>query len=412
MEWNSILKRNGNGSPEQNGNGHGISYRSGNGHPPEESLENRARSTAPGGEQGPLVIAQVAPLYESVPPVGYGGTERVVSYLTEQLVAEGHDVTLFAAGDSRTSARLVAASQRSLRLDDRCRDPLVHHILLLERVLAEAHRFDVIHFHCDYIHFPSSRRLPVPAVTTLHGRLDHPDLVPLYREFADTPLVSISDAQRAPLPWAGWKATIHHGLPASYGGATLKSRGYLAFVGRVSPEKRLDLAIEIARRSGKNLRVAAKVDANDRDYFDDVIRPLLDEPGVEFLGEIGEEEKMKLLGESDALVFPIDWPEPFGLVMIEALACGIPVIAFRRGSVPEVIQDGVTGYVVNNVDEAVGAVARIGDLSRSACRAAFEQRFTAERMASDYVATYRSLLGSLARERAKRDARFLQTVAE
>jgi glycosyltransferase involved in cell wall biosynthesis len=358
----------------------------------------------------PLAIGLVAPLYESVPPKLYGGTERIVSYLTEELVAQGHDVTLFAAGDSQTSARLVPGSARSLRLDEACENPLAHHIVLLERVMRESHRFDLIHFHCDFIHFPLSRRLPIPTLTTLHGRLDLPDLVPVYREFRDTPLVSVSDAQRAPLPWADWRATIHHGLPETYG-ACSTARGYLAFLGRISPEKRLDRAIEIARRAGMDLRIAAKVDLLDRDYFDDVIHPLLDEPGVEFLGEIGDEEKERFLGEASAMLFPIDWPEPFGLVMIEAMACGTPVIGFRRGSVPEVIDDGVTGYVVDSVDEAVKAIERIGDLSRSECRRVFEERFTSRRMAEEYVAVYRSLL-SEAEFPANRRPGAGQTVAE
>jgi len=343
-----------------------------------------------------LSIAQVAPLYESVPPRMYGGTERIVSYLTEELVAMGHDVTLFASGDSRTSARLVPGSARSLRLDPSCRDPLAHHMVLLERVLREAPRFDVIHFHCDYIHFPVSRRLPIPTVTTLHGRLDLPDLVPLYREFPDMPLVSISDAQRGPLPHAGWQATIHHGLPPEFGASAAASGrgedGYLAFLGRVSPEKRVDRAIEIAKGAGMPLRIAAKVDAADRAYFETEIRPLLDAPGIEFLGEIEEESKEEFLGAARALLFPIDWPEPFGLVMIEALACGTPVIAFRRGSVPEVIDEGRTGFLVSSVEEAVQAVTRVGSLRREDCRETFERRFTARRMGEDYVSVYRGLV--------------------
>ena len=339
-----------------------------------------------------LSIAQVAPLYESVPPKLYGGTERVVSYLTDELVSEGHDVTLFASGDSDTRARLIPACPRSLRLDEHCRDPLAHHILMLERVMRESHRFDVIHFHCDYMHFPLSRRLKVPTLTTLHGRLDLTDLVPIYREYSDMPLVSISDAQRAPLPWANWLTTVHHGLPHAFGTPRLELGGYLAFLGRISPEKRVDRAIEIARLAGMEIRIAAKIDAVDRAYFDDVIRPLLGGPGIEFLGEIGEQEKVPFLSDACALLFPIDWPEPFGLVMIEAMACGTPVIAYRRGSVPEVIEDGVTGYVVGSIDEAVSAVKRIGDISRASCRRAFEERFTSRRMAEDYVEAYRSLI--------------------
>ena len=339
-----------------------------------------------------LSIAQVAPLYESVPPKLYGGTERVVSYLTEELVSEGHDVTLFASGDSDTSARLIPACPRSLRLDEHCRDPLAHHILMLERVMRESHRFDVIHFHCDYMHFPLSRRLKVPTLTTLHGRLDLADLVPIYREYSDMRLVSISDAQRSPLPWANWLTTVHHGLPQAFGTPRLEAGGYLAFLGRISPEKRVDRAIEIARRVGMEIKIAAKIDPADRAYFDDVIRPLLGGPGIEFVGEIGEREKVPFLSDAYALLFPIDWPEPFGLVMIEAMACGTPVIAYRRGSVPEVIEDGVTGYVVGSIDEAVSAVKRIGDLSRASCRRVFEERFTSRRMAEDYVEAYRSLI--------------------
>ena len=342
--------------------------------------------------EGSLAIAQVAPLYESVPPKLYGGTERIVSYLTEELVSAGHDVTLFASGDSRTKARLVPVRPRSLRLDEHRADPLAHHLLMLERVVQESRRFDIIHFHCDYLHFPLSRRLPVPSLTTLHGRLDLADLVPVYREYSDAPLVSVSDAQRTPLPWANWQATIHHGLPSSFGAAPSKPGTYLAFLGRISPEKRVDRAIEIARRTGMEIKIAAKVDAADRVYFDEVIRPLLTDRRVEFLGEIGENEKVPFLSEAYALLFPIDWPEPFGLVMIEAMACGTPVIAYRRGSVPEVIDDGVTGYVVGSIGEAVRAVQRIGGLSGAACRSVFERRFTSKRMAQDYVKTYRSLI--------------------
>ena len=341
--------------------------------------------------EGPLSIAQVAPLYEAVPPKLYGGTERVVSYLTEELVSEGHDVTLFASGDSETRARLIAVCPRSLRLDE-CGDPLAHHILMLERVMSESRRFDVIHFHCDYIHFPLSRRLPTPTLTTLHGRLDLPDLVPVYREYSDMPLVSISDAQRAPVSWANWLTTIPHGLPRGFGTPRSRPGTYLAFLGRISPEKRVDRAIEIAQRAGMEIRIAAKVDAADRLYFDEVIRPLLGAPGIEFLGELAEHEKVPFLSDAYALLFPIDWPEPFGLVMIEAMACGTPVIAYRRGSVPEVIEDGVTGFIVESIDEAVTAVERIRDLSRATCRGVFEKRFTSRRMAEDYVGAYRSLI--------------------
>src|SRR3954447_5710201 len=267
-------------------------------------------------------IAQVAPLYESVPPKLYGGTERIVSYLTEELVRQGHDVTLFASGDSVTGARLVAPCERSLRLDPRCVDPLAHHLVLIEEVFRRAEELDVLHFHIDYLHFPVSRRLRVPHVTTLHGRLDLPDLVPLHREFRGMPVTSISDAQRAPLPWLDWQGTVYHGLPGDLHHLVDEPGDYLAFLGRVSPEKGLDHAIEIARRAGLPLRVAAKVDPADVAYYEEVIQPLLAQPHVEFLGEIGEEEKQGFLGNARAVLFLIDWPEPFGLVMIEAMACG------------------------------------------------------------------------------------------
>jgi glycosyltransferase involved in cell wall biosynthesis len=336
-------------------------------------------------------IAQVAPLHESVPPRLYGGTERVVSHLTEELVAMGHDVTLFASGDSVTSARLIPTRERALRLDPTRPDPIAMHLLQLERVFGEADRFDVIHFHCDFIHYPLTRRLGIPSVTTLHGRLDVPGLEDLYREFSDIPLVSISNSQREPIPWANWRATVYHGLPPNFATAQTQSGEYLAVLGRVSPEKGVDRAIEIARSAGLPLRIAAKVDPADQEYFDAVIQPLLREPGIEYLGEIGEGDKAEFLGRAYALLFPIDWPEPFGLVMIEAMACGTPVIAFQRGSVPEVLEDGVTGYIVSNVDEAISAVERVPALSRATCRAVFEERFSAERMARDYLATYASL---------------------
>jgi glycosyltransferase involved in cell wall biosynthesis len=343
-------------------------------------------------------IAQVAPLYESVPPHAYGGTERVVSYLTEELVRRGHEVSLFASGDSVTAARLVATHPRALRLDPSHPDPLVQHLLLLERLFREAQQFDVIHFHCDYLHFPFSRRVPVVAVTTLHGRLDLAGLPALYREYRDMPVVSISRSQRAQLPEAAWTGTVHHGLPPDlyrfqeWDGT--RNRGYLAVLGRISPEKRVDLAIEIATRAGWPLKIAAKVDPADRNYFESVIRPLLGRPGVEFVGEIGENEKQDFLSGAAALLFPIDWPEPFGLVMIEAMACGTPVIAFRRGSVPEVITPGVTGFIVDGVAGAVAAVGRLSDFDRRACRAEFEQRFTVSHMASSYLDIYRRLVGT------------------
>jgi glycosyltransferase involved in cell wall biosynthesis len=338
-------------------------------------------------------IAQVAPLFESVPPKYYGGTERVVSYLTEELVSQGHDVTLFASGDSVTKARLVAGCQRSLRLDKQCIDKLAHQTVMLERVFQRATEFDIVHFHVDYLHFPLSRREPITNVTTLHGRLDIPDLVPLYQEFRDMPVVSISNAQREPLPWANWQATVYHGLPADlYRFRPEPGRSYLAFVGRISPEKRVDRAIEIAKRVQIPLKIAAKVDPVDRHYFKSTIKPLLCEPLVEFIGEIGEREKDKFLGNAYALLLPIDWPEPFGLVMVEAIACGTPVIAYRDGAVPEVIEEGHTGFIVEDLDDAVEAVRHVPELSRKRCREVFEERFTAARMARDYVKVFERLI--------------------
>jgi glycosyltransferase involved in cell wall biosynthesis len=336
-------------------------------------------------------IAQVAPLFESVPPKRYGGTERVVSYLTEELVELGHDVTLFASGDSTTEARLVSPCANALRLDPRCADPLAHHVLLLEMVLSEMERFDVIHFHTDYLHFPLVRRARVRQVTTLHGRLDLPDLAPLHREFSEMPLVSISNAQRRPLPGANWRATVYHGVPEDLYAFHPELGQYLAFCGRIAPEKGVDRAIETARRVDLPIRIAAKVDRVDRDYFESVIRPLLKQPLVDFVGEIGEREKDDFLGKAFALLFPIDWPEPFGLVMIEAMACGTPVIAFRRGSAPEVVEDGVSGFIVDNVEEAARAVERVSKLSRASCRQTFSRRFRASRMAEDYLAVYERL---------------------
>jgi glycosyltransferase involved in cell wall biosynthesis len=345
----------------------------------------------------PLRIAQVAPLYESVPPKLYGGTERVVSYLTEELVRQGHDVTLFASGDSVTRAKLVAPCPRALRLDEESVDQIAPHILMLEQVYRVPGRFDIIHFHCDYLHFPLSRRQNCPHVTTLHGRLDIPELPALYREYAEVPVVSISDAQRAPLPWCNWRGTVYHGLPEDL--HTLRERpgDYLAFLGRISPEKGLDQAIEIAKRVGMKLKVAAKVAQPDRAYFQHEIRPLLQEASslVEFVGEIGGKDKDEFLGNAHALLFPINWPEPFGLVMIEAMACGTPVIAYARGSVPEVMDDGVTGFVVRGLDEAVAAVRRVASLSRRRCRQVFERRFSAARMAGDYLKVYRRLLAEV-----------------
>lgn len=335
-------------------------------------------------------IAQVAPLMERVPPRLYGGTERVVSYLTEALVAEGHAVTLFASGDSQTAATLVACSPEALRLDPAVLDVVPHMALLMERVRQRADEFDVLHFHIDCVQMPLLREIGFRAVTTLHGRLDLPDLQPFYREFCDVPLVSISMAQRAPMPPVNWVGTVYHGLPAP-AAPVGRGEGYLAFLGRISPEKRPDRAIEIARRAGMPLLMAAKVDKVDRAYFEAVVEPLLDGDLVRFIGEVGEAERLEFLGGADALLFPIDWPEPFGLVMIEAMSRGTPTIAFRRGSVPEVIDEGVSGFVVDDVDQAVDAVRRLPDLDRAAVRRRFDERFTAARMAADYVAIYRRL---------------------
>jgi glycosyltransferase involved in cell wall biosynthesis len=338
-------------------------------------------------------IAQIAPLTESVPPHLYGGTERVVAFLTDELVRLGHDVTLFASGESTTSATLQASWPTALRLGPPCADPLVPHILMLEDVAKRAASFDVLHFHVSQIHFPLARRLAVPHVTTTHGRLDMPELVPLYREFRDIPLVSISDAQRQTLPDAGWIATIHHGLPRTLLPFRDAPGEYLAFVGRISPEKRVDRAIAIATACGRPLRIAAKIDPADRDYFDREILHLFDNPLVDYVGEINEPQKAEFLGRAAALLFPIDWPEPFGLVMIEALACGTPVVAFRGGSVAEVIDHGVTGFVVDSLDEAVAVTRRVDGLGRRQCREAFERRFTATRMALDHIAVYEQLIG-------------------
>jgi glycosyltransferase involved in cell wall biosynthesis len=337
-------------------------------------------------------IAQVAPLYESVPPRYYGGTERIVSYLTEALVSAGHDVSLYASADSVTSARLIGVCPSALRLDENCIDSYCHHVVMMERVEREMSDFDVVHFHTDYLNYSLSRRQKVPSLNTLHGRLDIPDLQAVYREFPDMPVVSISDSQRTPLAWINWQATVHHGLPPDLLEFHERAGDYLAFLGRISPEKRVDRAIEIARKSGVKLKVAAKIDPVDRKYFENEIKHLLDDPLVEFVGEIGEDEKSAFLGNALALVFPIDWPEPFGLVMIEALACGTPVIAFRGGSVPEVIEDSVTGFVVNSVDEAVEAVKRCDQIDRRRCRNEFDQRFTSTRMAQDYVNVYERLI--------------------
>ena len=339
-------------------------------------------------------IAQVAPLYESVPPKYYGGTERVVSYLTEQLVRQGHEVTLFASGDSVTAAQLRPGCDRALRLHSRkVLDPLAYHIRMLEMVAAEADNFDLIHYHIDYLHFPVTRRLKTPALTTLHGRLDIPELFPLYRDFQDMNLVSISKWQRKPLPMANWVATVYHGLPLDLfePPQSNQTRGYLAFLGRICPEKRVDRAIEIARRVGIPLKVAAKIDPADCEYFESEIRHLFDDPLVEYVGEIGEHEKAEFLGNACAMLFPIDWPEPFGMVLIESLAVGTPVIAYEMGSVPEIIEHGITGYLVHDIEEAVKAVERVSSLDRRVCRRVFEERFSVQRMCRDYQTIYQRL---------------------
>jgi glycosyltransferase involved in cell wall biosynthesis len=341
-------------------------------------------------------IAQVAPLCESVPPKLYGGTERVVSYLTEELVEQGHEVTLFASGDSQTNARLVAACPKALWRDPSCREALPHHLRQMELVFEDASRFDVIHFHSDYLHFPYLRRQPCANVTTLHGRMHQPDMRQFFEQYAEMPLVSISNNQRLPLPAANWQATVHHGLPRDMHTFQANPGSYLAFLGRISPEKRLDRAIVIALRSGMKLRVAAKIYPEERGYYRETIEPLLSEfrSMIEFIGEVGGTQKDEFLANAHALLFPIDWPEPFGLVMIEAMACGTPVIAWRNGSVPEVIEDGVTGFVVDNLDDAVQAVHRVGKLNRCVCRKEFETRFDARRMTREYLDLYHRLANS------------------
>jgi glycosyltransferase involved in cell wall biosynthesis len=337
-------------------------------------------------------IAQIAPLHECVPPKLYGGTERIVSYLTEELVNQGHDVTLFASGDSETSAKLVPCCEMALRLNPAVRDGLPYHMIMLDEVRRRIDQFDVIHFHIDLLHAPLIRDLADQTLTTLHGRLDLPDLAPFYAAFPDLPLASISHNQQGYLRNVNWLGNVYHGLPRNLLPFCAKAEGYLAFLGRIAPEKRPDQAIEIAVRSGIPLKIAAKVDRVDQAYWEEKIRPMVEaHPEVEFIGEIGEREKARFVGGATALLFPIDWPEPFGLVMIEAMACGTPVIAYRRGSVPEIIRQGVTGFVVDTIDDAVAAVREVESLQRASVRAEFERRFTADRMARDYVNIYRLL---------------------
>jgi glycosyltransferase involved in cell wall biosynthesis len=342
-------------------------------------------------------IAQVAPLMEAVPPKLYGGTERIVAYLTDELVAMGHEVTLFASGDSVTTARLEAICPRALRLDPVLRDHIAPLIVMFETVAQHAAEFDVIHLHCDYLGFPVFRRTRTPFLATLHGRLDLPELKLIYRAFCDVPVVSISDAQRQPLPEAHYIATVHHGLPAGLLRPGSGKGGYLAFLGRISPEKAPDRAIRIAAAAGMPIKIAAKIDPADRQYFACEIEPLLAQPGVEFIGEIAEHEKSEFLGNAVALLFPVAWREPFGLAMIEAMACGTPVIAMRNGSVPEVVEDGVTGFIVGDEAAAVAAARRVHRLDRERIRQVFESRFTASRMAWDYVRIYQRLVAGQTR---------------
>jgi glycosyltransferase involved in cell wall biosynthesis len=338
-------------------------------------------------------IAQIAPLHEAVPPKLYGGTERVVSYLTEALVELGHDVTLFASGDSKTSAKLEAFWPQALRLDPSIRDTMAPHMLLLEEVRRRADEFDILHFHIDYYPFSLFSRQPTPHLTTLHGRLDLPELQPIFNTFNEVPVVSISDNQRTPLPQANFLTTVHHGLPENLlTPRTDVKPSYLAFLGRISPEKRVDTAIRIAEKAGMPIKIAAKLDKADRAYYEEQIKPLFSLPHVEYIGEISESEKAEFLGGAHALLFPIDWPEPFGLVMIESMACGTPVIAFKRGSVPEVIENGVSGFVVEDELSAVAAVNRLHTLPRETVRKAFEARFTSKVMAKNYLVAYENLL--------------------
>lgn len=337
-------------------------------------------------------IAQVSPLYERVPPKFYGGTERIVSYLTEELVRRGHEVTLFASGDSITKAKLISCCDTALRLDSNCEDQLVPHILQLELVQQHLQDFDIIHYHMDSIHFPLARRAHKPHITTTHGRMNIPEYKPLFRQFEEAPLVSISNSQRLPLHWANWIGTVYHGLPANLFQFHEKEGKYLAFLGRISPEKRVDRAIEIAKRVGIPLKIAAKVAKQDQQYYETQVKPLMDDPLIDFIGEIGDGEKNDFLGNALATLFPIDWPEPFGLVMIESLACGTPVIAYQNGSVPEIIESGRTGFVVNSQDEAVEAVHQLHKIDRKLCRETFERRFSVQRMTEDYVSIYEQQL--------------------
>ncbi|TFE67453.1 glycosyltransferase family 4 protein [Methylacidiphilum caldifontis] len=339
-----------------------------------------------------MKIAQVSPLYERVPPKLYGGTERVIHYLTEELVAQGHEVTLFASGDSLTKGRLIAPIEESLRLQKQKKDPLVYHVIMLEKLFRCIEDFDIIHYHIDFFHFPFSNRIKRKHLTTLHGRLDLPDLAILYKEFDQIPLVSISQSQRSFLPWVNWVGTVYHGIPEDLYSFYPAKGNYLAFVGRISPEKGVDRAIEIARQSGIDLKIAAKVDEVDKEYFKEIILPLFKKAPVEFIGEIGEEEKNRFLGEAYALLFPVNWPEPFGLVMIEAMACGTPVIGWRKGSVPEIVRDGKTGYIIDSIGDGIKKIKEIDRISRKECRDHVLNHFTARKMAQSYLSIYTKLL--------------------
>jgi glycosyltransferase involved in cell wall biosynthesis len=340
-----------------------------------------------------MKIAQISPLIESVPPRLYGGTERVVSYLTEALVAQGHEVTLFASGDSVTAAKLVPCCTMAIRLDPASRDFIPHYMLMLDKVMGRAVDFDILHFHIDHLHFPLCRGLEHRTVTTLHGRQDCPDNLPFYAGFSDMPLVSISQSQRQPLPHANFVGTVHHGLPTDLYAPNFRPRGgYAAFLGRISPEKGPVDAIRIARSLGIPLKIAAKVDSADEDYFRDHVKPLLAGPGVEFIGEVSDKEKREFLGDASVLLFPICWPEPFGLVLIEAMACGTPVLAYDSGAAREVIDNGATGQVVRTLDDAIVALPWVMELDRRKVRARFEERFSARRMTNDYLRIYRMLL--------------------
>lgn len=357
-----------------------------------------------------MKIAQIAPLWESVPPRLYGGTERVVSYLTEELVRQGHEVTLFASGDSQTAARLKPACPHALRLNTGLVNRDAPLILMQEQALgAEADEFDIIHSHLDFLSFPMSRRCPTPVLTTLHGRLDLPELVPVFREYDDMQLVSISNAQRLPLPHANWQATVYHGLPDLYDFHPTPGK-YFAYLGRICPEKRPDHAIEIAKRVGIPLRIAAKVDPVDREYFETQIVPLLNHPLIEYVGEINDAEKCDFLGNAAAVLCTYDWPEPFGIVLIEALACGTPVFAYRRGSIPEIIDDGVTGFVCESLAEMVAKIEQLPLIQRRNCREAFQNRFTAERMVKDYLNVYERMATIPARLHAMAQNRSLRAV--